>query len=95
MQDYKRITISFTAADNDIVSFLSELRASSKASQFVREAIREKMGEKSLDNAVQDLIKRVNILESGRLGGTFPEFEKIDEEMSGMAQELQGAVDFY
>lgn len=40
---YERFSISFTEADSDIVDYLEELKKSNKASEFVREAIREKM----------------------------------------------------
>lgn len=38
-----KITISFTKTDDDLVEFLEELKEKNKASEFIREAIREKI----------------------------------------------------
>lgn len=58
---YKRITISFTDADNDIVEYLENLKESGKASEFVRDAIREKMskGDTLTEEKVRDIIKEM------------------------------------
>lgn len=40
---YNKITISFTEADDDIYEYVESLKKSNKASEFIREAIREKI----------------------------------------------------
>ena len=67
MQDrnkYIRMTISFTEADREIVDYIENLKKSGKASEFVREAIREKIeGEKKkdidLENKVKEIVEKV------------------------------------
>lgn len=40
---YNKITISFTEADDDIYEYVESLKKTNKASEFIREAIREKI----------------------------------------------------
>ena len=58
---YKRITISFTDADSDIVKYLEELKESGRASEFIREAIREKMnkGNTLTEDWVRSIVKEM------------------------------------
>lgn len=59
--NYTRMTISFTEADKDIIKYLDELKKSGKASEFVRDAIREKMlRDKNVkDENLEEKIRRI------------------------------------
>lgn len=60
-EKYKRITISFTEADSDIVNYIEGLKESGKASEFIREAIREKMSKGSVitEDTIRDIIREM------------------------------------
>lgn len=64
---YEKITISFTGADSDIIEYVRELKKSNKASEFIREAIREKINrvkkENEIEYTVEKLEDRINNLE--------------------------------
>lgn len=64
---YEKITISFTEADSDIIEYVRELKKSNKASEFIREAIREKINrvkkENEIEYTVEKLEDRINNLE--------------------------------
>ena len=62
---YKKITISFTEADKDIVKHIEELKKSNKASEFIREAIREKINndKKEYANNNSFIIEKINNLD--------------------------------
>lgn len=64
---YEKITISFTEADSDIIEYVRELKKSNKASEFIREAIREKIDrtqkESKIESIVEELESRINYLE--------------------------------
>jgi len=63
--NYTRMTISFTEADKDIIKYLDELKKSGKASEFVRDAIREKMlrdkdtKEENLEEKIRRIVEEV------------------------------------
>lgn len=69
---YEKITISFTEADSDMVEYLEGLKKSNKASEFIREAIREKMNRSiglsenngNFSEQMEDIEKRINNIES-------------------------------
>lgn len=62
---YKRLTISFTEADAEIVKYLDELKASGGASNFVREAIKEKInGVSTSKKGITEEMVRVMIEEA-------------------------------
>lgn len=64
---YEKITISFTEADDDIIEYVRNLKKSNKASEFIREAIREKIykerSKNDLESTVESLKKRLDNLE--------------------------------
>lgn len=64
---YEKITISFTGADSDIIEYVRELKKSNKASEFIREAIREKINRVKKENEIEYTVKkledRINNLE--------------------------------
>ena len=64
---YEKITISFTEADSDIIEYVRELKKSNKASEFIREAIREKIDktqkESKIESIVEELESRIDYLE--------------------------------
>jgi hypothetical protein len=95
---YKRMTFSFTEADSDIVEYLETLKKSGKASEYVREAIREKMNkegatcstnqpidEDKLREIVEDMV--INILSNTRKTTTHPPVEKKE-----LKEEIDSAV---
>lgn len=55
---YKRITISFTDADSDLVKYIDDLKKSGRASEFIREAIREKI-KKGSTVVNEDLVRNI------------------------------------
>ena len=63
--NYTRMTISFTEADKDIIKHLDELKKSGKASEFVRDAVREKMlrdkdtKEENLEEKIRRIVEEV------------------------------------
>jgi uncharacterized coiled-coil protein SlyX len=69
---YETITISFTDADEDIVELMTELKKANKASEFTREAIREKMNKNACEKKnnseillrVKELEEKIAVLES-------------------------------
>lgn len=74
---YKRLTISFTEADAEIVKYLDELKASGSASTFVREAIREKINRISTEDErlTEDMVKSM-IEEALSIGPPPPNIRK-------------------
>ncbi len=63
--NYVRMTFSFTENDKDIIEYLEKLKKSGKASEYVREAVREKMirdkevkGD-NLENKIREIVKEV------------------------------------
>lgn len=63
--NYVRMTFSFTENDKDIIEYLEKLKKSGKASEYVREAVREKMirdkGVKgdNLENKIREIVKEI------------------------------------
>lgn len=95
---YKRMTFSFTEADSDIVEYLETLKKSGKASEFVREAIREKMeretnynntslpiNEGKLRELVEGMV--INILSNTKEANPHPQIEKKE-----LKEEIDSAV---
>ena len=68
---YEKLTISFTEADEDIVEYVQKLKDSGKASEFTREAIRDKMNKKEINSEnnkkiiseLQRIEKRISLIE--------------------------------
>lgn len=63
---YKKITISFTEADEDIVNYIEKLKMSNKASEFIREAIREKINNDKVGREINNdfIINKINNLDA-------------------------------
>lgn len=57
---YEKITISFTEADTDIIDYVNELKRHSKASEFIREAIRDKMNSTNSNKASMNIKEESN-----------------------------------
>lgn len=84
---YEKITISFTEADGDIVEFVKELKMSNKASEFIREAIREKIEGRPSKNSdinnaeVLDLKERMSKIEQSLISLTLTPINARDEDI--------------
>ena len=68
---YEKLTISFTEADEDIIEYVQKLKDSGKASEFTREAIRDKINRKEINgennkeiiSELQRIEKRISLIE--------------------------------
>jgi len=63
--NYVRMTFSFTENDKDIIECLEKLKKSGKASEYVRDAVREKMKRDinvkgdNLENKIRKIVEEV------------------------------------